>query len=379
MGMSPSGVITYADNYLIPNATRNDGSGSFQPSFANRENFVRNSLFNYNDAYAVGYTFNGTCDPNATAPFLTSQFGVQMKQPYWRHYSPLFVAPDNDEFYTQIGGFFNNKNVPHSKIEADPGETHIRSWKSFGAGTLFGLGTQGTFNLSNDNADRGSGLTGGKYLYPSSSMPIISNTSLSTVDTNTSMNNGQIWIRDEWFQITDVPDSAVTAKVGMKCRIHEDDKLRPLNWCGFYVWSENSTATTRIVDYCRIRNTSGSYTLPTGSLTGTAARYNWNGSSHTNTDGNSCSNFSATDLARTTAGAVATDGVTATERLTLDQDDLETWTDVEFTITLQTGTSRTLGFAYFFAENASYMHSPPANSPNSGGFDVFDPYVTFHT
>ena len=377
-----TGVITYRENFLLPSDKNDDGNGNFQPAFADRTNFIRNATFNYSDDYSVGHTYNGQCDPNAVEPFLTSEIGVNKKAPYWRHYSPLFTNPAGNQFYTHIGGFFINKNVPHDQIEARPvtGDdstlNHIvRAWKSFGSGSLFGEGTQGTFSLSNDNADRGSAVTG-RFANPSGSMRIVSNTSLASITSTTDINNAGIWTRDEHFQITQVPDNAVTAKVGMKCRVRRDDKLRPLNWCGFYVWSENSSAKSRIVDYCRIRNTSGNTTVPTGSLTGDPAEYNWNGSSHHNIAGALCDNLSTTSLGRTCAAFTPT-AVTATEKLTIDQDDIEGWTDLEFTITLQSGTSRSLGFAYFFAENGTYKHA--ADGVNSGGFDVFEPYVTFHT
>lgn len=379
---SSTGVITYRENFLLASDKNDDGDGTTQPAFADRTNFIRNATFNYSDDYSVGHTYNGDCDPNAVEPFLISSIGVNKKAPYWRHYSPLFTNPSNNQFYTHIGGFFLNKNVPHDQIQARPvTSAHstlnhvIRAWKSFGSGFLFGLGTQGTFGLSNDNADRGSGTTG-RFANPSGQLRIVSNTTLSSIDGNTSMNNTAIWVRDEHFQITEVPDSAVTAKVGMKCRVRRDDKLRPLNWCGFYVWSENVGAKSRIVDYCRIRNTSGNTSVPTGSLTGDPAEYNWNGSAHTNIAGALCGNFSTLSLGRTCAAFTPT-AVTATEKLTIDQDDIENWTDLEFTITLESGTSRTLGFAYFFAENGTYKHSP--DGVNSGGFDVFEPYVTFHT
>lgn len=382
MGMSPSGVISYADNYLIPSDKNNDGGSNYQPPFADRTNFIRNAAFNYSDDYSVGHTYNGNCDPNATEPFLVDVIGINKKAPYWRHYSPLFTYPSGNAFFTHIGGFFINKNVPHNQVQARPVTSahstlnHIvRAWKSFGSGSLFGHGTQGTYGLSNDNADRGSGTTG-RFDNPSGQMRIVSNTSLSSITSTTDINNAGIWVRDEHFQITQVPDNAVTAKVGMKCRIRGDDKLRPLNWCGFYVWSENVSAKSRIVDYCRIHNTSGNTTVPTGSLTGDRAEYNWNGSAHTDTSGNLCDNFSTTSLGRTCAAFTPT-AVTATEKLTIDQDDIENWTDLEFTITLQSGTSRSLGFAYFFAESATYKHA--ADGVNSGGFDVFEPYVTFHT
>lgn len=375
MGMSPSGVISYADNYLIPSVKNDDGNGNFQPAFADRTNFIRNAAFNYSDDYSVGHTYNGNCDPNATEPFLSFQIGVNMKAPYWRHYSPLFTNPAGNDFFTHIGGFFINKNVPHNQVAASLLDHKVRAWKSFGSGSLFGDGVQGTFGLSNDNAQRGSGTTG-RFANPSGQMRIVSNTSLSSITNTTDINNAGIWIRDEHFQITQVPDNAVTAKVGMKCRIRDDDKLRPLNWCGFYVWSENAGAKSRIVDYCRIRNTSGNTTVPTGSLTGDPAEYNWNGSSHHNIAGALCDNLSTISLGRTCAAFTPT-AVTATEKLTIDQDDIESWTDLEFTITLQSGTSRTLGFAYFFAENGTYKHA--ADGVNSGGFDVFEPYVTFHT
>jgi hypothetical protein len=379
---SSTGVITYRENFLLPSDKNDDGDGTTQPAFADRTNFIRNATFNYSDDYSVGHTYNGNCDPNMAEPFLVGQIGVNMKAPYWRHYSPLFTNPAGNDFYTHIGGFFINKNVPHDKIEARPiTSAHstlnhiVRAWKSFGSGSLFGDGTQGTFGLSNDNADRGSGTTG-RFANPSSALRIVSNTSLSSITGTTDINNAGIWIRDEHFQITQVPNNAVTAKVGMKCRVRRDDKLRPLNWCGFYVWSEDHVAKSRIVDYCRIRNTSGNTTVPTGSLTGDPAEYNWNGSAHTNTAGALCGNYSLNSLGRTCAAFTPT-AVTATEKLTIDQDDIEHWTDLEFTITLQSGINRSLGFAYFFAENATYKHA--LDGVNSGGFDVFEPYVTFHT
>lgn len=354
--MFSSGVIAAAPNRLTP-------------VVSDADNEIKNSLFDESNDYSVGYTYNGLADPNLSPPYLSNQFGVNKFAPFWRHYSPLFVSPSNNQYYTHIGGHWLDANPPFDLQEAG-GAAFQRVWKSFGAGSLFGSGTQGTHGLSNDNADRGDGTVG--MHSGGNASRIIGHTTLTTIDSSTSMDNTACWVRaDEWFQGINVPDTAVTAKVGMKVRIPSYDKLRQFNWCGFYVWSENVVANgvlEGVVDYARIHNTSGNFTLPTGSLTGDQAEYNWNGMSNSRTN---------TQSGLSTPSHKTYTNLTVNERLTIDQDDIESWTDLQFTITLQTGTSRRIGFAWFFAESAKYMFDE--DSDLSGGFQVYNPYVTFHT
>ena len=351
--MFSSAVLSTAPNYLTP-------------IVLDADNALKNSLYDESNDYYVGYGYNGLADPNLSPPYRSNQFGVNKVAPFWRHYCPTFVSPSNNSYYTHIGGHWLDANPPYQLQDAG-GAAFQRVWKSFGAGSLFGSGTQGTHGLSNDNADRGDDTVG--YHSGGSSTRIVGHTTLSTIDGNTSMDNTACWIRsDEWYQGINVPDTAVTCKAGMKVRIPPSDQLRPYNWCGYYVWSESNNGTSRIVDYVRIHNTTGGFTLPTGSLTGDQAEYNWNGMSNekTNTDSGSAQPRYSTPSS-----------VTANEKLTIDQDDVGQWTDLEFTVTLESGTSRKIGFGWFFAESAKYCYD--ADADLSGGFQVFNPYVTFHS
>lgn len=349
--MFSSGIIADAPNYLTP-------------IVLDADNAIKNSLYDESNDYYVGYGYNGLADPNLSPPYLSQQYGVNKLAPFWRHYSPIFISPSNDQYYTHIGGHWLYAYPPFG-LQAAGGAPFQRVWKSFGAGSLFGNGVQGTHGLSNDNADRGDG-TVGKHT-GGNNMRVIGHTTLSTIDSSTSMDNTACWIRsDEWFQGINVPDAAVTCKAGMKVRIPSHDKMRQYNWCGYYVWSENANGTSRIVDYVRIHNTSGGFTLPTGSLTGDQAEYNWNGMSNEYTNA-----VSGSSVPR----HVTPTSVTANEKLTIDQDDIEGWTDLEFTITLESGTSRKIGFGWFFAESAKYCFD--ADADLSGGFQVYNPYVTF--
>ena len=65
----------------------------------------------------------------------------------------------------------------------------------------------------------------------------------------------------------------------------------------------------------------------------------------------------------------------ATEHAMLDQDNYEEFTKVEYTFTLNSGTSRKVLMHIFFAENAKYMYDE--DTELTGGFQYYDPFIEF--
>ena len=187
---------------------------------------------------------------------------------------------------------------------------------------------------------------------------IVGHTTLTTIDSNTSMDNTAIWVDStKWCQQLNVPDSATTVKFGAQIRIPSGDKLRPLNWAGIAVTQDSSN--DRTVNYFGIRHTNATFTLPTSESTNNKG-YNWAGQG---IDAPVSSPFYTPET------------FSATEHAMLDQDDYEDFTKVEYTFTLNSGTNRKIMMHIFFAENAKYMYDE--DTELTGGFQYYDPFIEF--
>ena len=354
---------------MFSSAVASTAPNNLVPPVSSADNVLENPLWAHGSFYPVGFNYNGVNRlVNATTSTATGN-GVNASAPAWRHYSPLIIA--TDQYYTYMGNLQILDNPGYTVTDFSEGAGIPNPLIIYGSATLFTGSAAGDF--SNNNADRGASQNGKHTNLKNTRM--VTHTTLSTIDSSTAMTNVGLWSHvTEWFQTLTIPDGKTTAKFGAKVRIPAADKLRELNFAGFYVWSENATGLDKKVHYIRIKHTDASYTLPTGDLTGDPGKYNWTGMSNTPagtvTDAPSYTNQTTT---------------TATESLLIDQDNIEQWTDIEATITLETGTSRKLGFAMYYAENCSYMHEgdddlhDPVNAAvTSGGLQVFAPYVTFH-
>jgi len=356
--MFSTSVISTAPNYIIA-------------KYIGINNVLENSLWNVGDFYPVGYNFLATNLPVAGNASVTHS-GINVNVPAWRHYSPVFLG--DGQYYTYMGNLLLDKFPPYQVSEFGDGTQIHNAIIIYGAGTLFHEGT-GTGFMNNNNADRGKGASA-KHTNPVQTH-IVSHTTLSSIDGNTSMDNTACWTQStNWFQCLEVPDGKTKCKFGAKMKVHRNDKLRELNFGGLYCWSENQSAQDKKVHYIRIKSDDASYTLPTGSLTGDQAEFNWCGMSS--------SDQAATGNANVPVYITNHTTLTATELQTINEDDIVNWTDVEVEFTLEAGTSRTLGFAMYFAENCSYMYEgddelndPDNTKVNSGGIHIYNPYVRF--
>lgn len=314
-----------------------------------------NELLNSNydqDNYPVWTSFNGVKTPAGNEHYTGEYQGL----PNWVHLSPLF----NQGYSSYIGNQFKYHIDPFLTDGFNPYNPVPRSILVYGAQSLM----DGINSVGNDNPDRGF-TTFGAFSNVNLTR-IVSNTTLSTITSSTDMSSSDMWTRvTEWQQQLDIPDNVTSIKFGAQIKVDASDKLKELNFGGIYCAEDDISNKSRVVNYFAVRHTDATFTLPTGSLTGNSAHYNWSGlrSDHTTMAGN--------------VGFFTACSLTVTEKAMLNQDDYEDWEKVEYTFTPQSGTGRHMTLNIFFAENTSYLHDEP--SGNTGGFQVFDPFVEFTT
>ena len=318
-------------------------------------NALLNSEYD-NDNYPVWSSWNGI----KSSSTYNRHVGVMVGLANWVHYSPLF----NQGYSTYIGNqflFLDRRRSPNDLAGFRAGY-QPRVIKLYGAENLWGSAS----SVSNDNADRGDSNTG--IFTNAGSSRIVSNTTLSSIDSSTSMTSTNCWSRvTEWQQHLSIPDNCTSIKFGAQIRVQSTDKLKPLNFAGIYCAEDAGSAGTyyRNVNYFGIRHTDATFSLPTGTLTGDPGKYNWNGL--VVGDGHPYHRF------------YTPDSTTVTEHAMLDQDDYEDFKKVEYTFTPQGGPGqfRKMSLNIFFAENTSYLKA--AAGDLTGGFQVYDPFVEFLT
>jgi len=323
-------------------------------------NEVLNSTFDQ-DNYPVWASYNGDISASNLIEDTDTFAGIAS----WLHYSPLF---NQSPYASYIGNIFYNVNIADPFDEDDFDATgHPRFIKVYGAQDWYDNQSSG---ILNNNPDRGDAYTG--TFTDGAFSRIISNTTVSSGIGATSTFNGegfstQCWCRDtEWAQIIDIPDSATTCKFGAHIRVDKNDQLKPLNFGGIYVAEDANPSTgvhTRHVNYFAIRDGNATFTLPTGTLSAFQSGYNWNGL------------HSQFGSSTTTVPYYTPTSCTVTQHAMLAQEDYASFEKVEYEFTLQTGTNRSLMLAIFFAENVYYIHNSVTG--NTGGFDVYDPFVEF--
>ena len=312
----------------------------------NDNNQVLNSNFDQ-DNYPVWTAYNGQKFDSTTTKQTDTFKGIAD----WIHYSPLF----NQGFGSYVGNQFLFHYTPYD-LDGYDGNLVPRIIKLFGANQLY----SGTIN--NDNADRGATVTG-KFTDGAYSR-IVSNTTtaVSGINNVTNIDNDNLFIRTcEWQQQIAIPDSTTSIKFGARIRVPANDDFKDGNWAGIYC-AQDVSITTRYVNYFGIRKSTESWSLPTGSLASGIASYNWNGMSTDYGTGDDISYFTQASC-------------NATEHAMLNTSDYRDFKKVEYTFTPQSGTNRRMSINLFFAEKGSNVHD--ATAGNTGGFQIYDPFVEF--
>ena len=346
-------------------------------------NSLLNVSFNKRN-YPVWSTWNG----NYYDSTYNSQQGSFVGIAEWIHYSSTF----NQGWSTFVGNLFVKKAITFANTSTGSG-TNIPtmnkpSYSIHGFADaaqdrimlLYGAEDYWPYNsptgARQTALNRSYNLTGA---YPNTfgAPRFVSNTWSSVSSTTLHGSAGAMyyyfhWARHEWQQIVDVPDSATSVTFGALVKVAGDDKLKLYNWCGIYCTQDtaiNTTAgtATRYVNYFGIKHSNDNYTRPTGqNLTGMVANYNWNGQA-SNVRPNS--GFAVKYITPTT--------LHVTEHAMLDQEDVEEFRRIEYTFDLESGTNRKMGFNIFFAESIGNMRRQQGDT--TGGFQVTDPHVEFHT
>jgi hypothetical protein len=286
---------------------------------------------------------NPTFDVEETPPFGGSFAGV-VYFGKWAHFGQLFT--NNSDFQTSTQNFYL-ANFPAFK---DLGGGTLGNQKKVLA--LFGAGT----NFPSNTGDKAN--TNNSRTYPS--IPLVGFHNGS--GTAGSFPDDEAWVRNEWSQGVAIPDSATTVNFGAYVRVPSDDMFRSKNCGGFYIWQAKSG--TNYINSLVIRKEAddNTFELDTGATTGLAAIQQWSGISETIDGGSGEYPLRYND-------SVNIQNIT--ER---DAEDYSQFKKVNLTVTLQTGTSRRLGFGLFFGENQDNLDE--SGTP-SGLIQFYNPFVLF--
>ena len=310
-------------------------------------NELTNSRFSQ-DNYPVWTAYNG--EQHNLTSYKRSN-GVYKGLAFWYHYSPLMQG-----YSSYVGNQFLYAFQPYALAPFSAGAIP-RIINMYGAQSLM-WGA-----ISNNNADRGDTQFGS--FNNSNNVRIISNTTLSSIDSSTAMTTTEAWTRHEWQQHLDIPDGTTSIKFGARIKVAATDKLRPLNFAGMYCAEDRleGTQLNRYVNYFGVRHADATFTLPTGTKTGDEAGYNWNGLTQFNPQASSNIHYFTPQRTHIVEHAMR------------NQDFLGEFQKVEYTFTPQSGTDRKMQLGMFFAENCSYLAA--GGTENTGGFKVYDPFVEF--
>ena len=345
-------------------------------------NALLNVSFNKRN-YPVWSTWNGVYYNNTYVHQTGSFRGISE----WIHFSSTF----NQGWSTYVGNLFLEKttnwlntstgsvantpkmNIPYTSQHgfSDPAQDRIM--------LMYGAEDYWPNNYPVDarqtTLTRSDNLTGA---YPNTygTPRFVSNTTANPSTTHLNSSFGAMyyynhWSRQDWMQIVDVPDNATSVTFGALVKIADDDKLKQYNWCGIYCCQDTAINTsagtaTRYVNYFGIKKSNDGYSHPTGTVTGMEANYNWNGNASNVRPSNG---FSVKYIVPTT--------LHITEHDIIDEDTVAEFRRVEYTFDLESGTDRKMGFAIFFAESIGNMRRQFGET--TGGFQVTDPHVEFHT
>lgn len=279
----------------------------------------------------------------AAPPFGNAFNGAMYFNKSWAHYGQLYTSDFSFETYTG-----NNwlANFPAFKDLGSPlGDQH-KVLKLFGSGTNFPSNTGDKANTSNTRGTDGGGQN-------------IALTAFSeTAPAGTFPDSGS-WTKQEWGQGIDIPDSATTVKFGAYIRVPSDDEFRALNCAGVYI--HQTVSDTTHVNAVVVKRSADTLSLVTGvQTTGVNSAQQWSGLSDTITG----TNYPNRDNTIADIGSITY----------VDSDDYRQFRKVEKEITLETGTSRRLGYAMFFAENQDNLDE---SGTLTGSTQFYNPFVQF--
>lgn len=333
-------------------------------------NEVLNSTFDQ-DNYPVWASYNGVITSSGTTHSTNTFGGIAS----WLHYSPIF---NQSSYASHIGNLFYNvhEEEPHP-TDSFIANGYPRSIKIFGAQNWYDFMGSG---ITNDHVQRGDGVYGEHYTggnirtmnHTTYNPTFLSNTAHAAATyggTNGVAN--QCWTHSTaWAQNISVPNSATTCKFGGYIKVDPNDQLAGANWGGMYVAQTyiESTNYVRNVNYFGVRNSNQNFQLPTGTFGGDGigdrfASMQWGGLK------------AGTGGLSTTIPYWNHNKVVMNQHAFLDAEDYPSFSPVEYSFTLQSGTSRTIQLGIFFAEHTYRIENSVTG--NTGGFDVYNPYVEF--
>jgi hypothetical protein len=290
--------------------------------------------------------FTPTWDvPESAPPFGNSYNGVLYFNKCWAHYGQLYTSNFNFQVLTS-----NNwlANFPAFKdLGSNLGDQH-KVLKLYGGGTNFPDNTGDKANTSNTRGTDGGGeniaLTAFSETAPAGTFP-----------------DSGSWTKQEWGQGIDIPDNATKVKFGAYIRVPSDDDFRANNCSGIYI--HQTVSTTTHVNAVVVKRSADTISLVTGAQSsGVNSAQQWSGLSDT-LQGEIYPNR---DNVIADIGSITY----------VDSNDYKQFRKVEKEVTLETGTSRRLGYAMFFAENQDNLDEADPAIP-TGSTSFYSPFVQF--
>jgi len=344
-------------------------------------NEVLNSTFDQ-DNYPVWASYNGLITSSGTTHSTNTFGGIAS----WLHYSPIF---NQSYLASHIGNLFYNVHdlEPHM-TDSFTAYGFPRSIKVYGAQNWYDFMSAG---ITNDDVQRGDGVYGEHYdggdsrtmnhtVYNPSFTGNTAHAAATYGGTNGVAN--QCWTHSTaWAQNISVPDNATTCKFGGYIKVDQNDSFSGANWGGIYVaqtyteaantaygYPSGASIFVRNVNYFGVRNSDQNWTLPTGTFGGDNfgdrfASMQWGGLK------------AGIGNSSTTIPYWNHNKVVMNQHAFLNSEDHRSFSPVEYSFTLQSGTNRDIQIGIFFAEHTDRIENNVTG--NTGGFDVYDPYVEF--
>ena len=285
----------------------------------------------------------------AAPPFYEVFNGITYFDNSWGHYGQLYPY----ETFATITRNFWKANFPAFK---DLGGVNLddqpKVIKMYGMGNNF---PGNTGDYANDDNTRGSINT---------NIPL---TAFSeTAPAGTYPDSGS-WTKIEWMQGVDIPDSATKVKFGAYIRVEEDDDFRANNCGGVYIWQDVSATSDPEVYVNSIicKRDADTINLVTGTQsTGFNSTQQWSG---------------MTEVQETIPDydypSTRKNNITHVQSIDyVNSSNYRQFRRIEKEVTLQTGTSRKLGFGMFFAENQANLDGAAVNT---GSIDFYNSFVVF--
>jgi len=340
-----------------------------------QNNHLTNSLWDVDSAYPGAQNGHGRnkSSLNGQGSNWTDNYTADS----WKRYCPLYTSSSLSDFQTLLNNYFlrarkkdndyRDLSAEHSPSDSTVGVVGDRYMIGPNQPRILGLyGAAGYLNGRNNDADR---TFGDISVYGQVN---------GTIGSSTTHSEGKGWVKHSYYQHVAIPANATKIKYGAYVQCPSFDTFNTKNFAAIQVSQCNAkgdTTTSVYGDGVFIKNSGDTIPNPTLSVSGSQAKYSWNGPTANKTAGNV--NMSYPNDFRW-PGSISTTGTTLTAG---DYRDFKLITRQKPTdIQARTGTDATalstMLFELIFYENSANIASA-VGSTSSGSVRFFAPFIQF--